>query len=158
MNISFERNKSKEDWITPPEIVEALGTFDLDPCSSHFQKQPYAKKQYYIEDNSLEKEWYGRVWLNPPYGTKTQKFVKKLSEHGNGIALIFTRVDTKLWHEVIFRYADAIFILKGRLKFYDTEGNEGDSAGAGSAFIAFGKDNVTALENSGFKGHFIYTK
>lgn len=24
--------ENKEDWLTPPEIIQKLGEFDLDPC------------------------------------------------------------------------------------------------------------------------------
>lgn len=157
MNTSFERKDQKEDWITPKYIVDELGEFDLDPCASHYNKNKYAEKEYFIEDDGLKQDWSGRVWCNSPYGRKTEPFVKKLAKHGNGIALIFARVDTKLWHDTIFRLADAIFIFKGRLKFIDMEGNEGDCAGAGSALIAFEKENVKALSNTSFKGHFIKT-
>jgi len=155
MDTSFERKGQKEDWITPPNMVKELGHFDLDPCASHCNKNQYADKEYYIEHDGLSQEWEGRVWCNPPYGRKTEPFIKKLAKHGNGIALIFARIDTKLWHETIFRQADAIFILKGRIKFIDSNGVQGDSAGAGSALIAFGKENVSALANTTFEGHFI---
>ena len=155
MDISFERTDNKEDWITPKNILDELGHFDLDPCSSHYNKNKYADNEFFIEDDGLKKEWFGRVWCNPPYGTKTKHFIKKLQQHGNGIALVFARVDTKLWHELIFRYADAIFILKGRLKFFKKDGTQGDSAGAGSALIAFGKNNAEILYNTSFQGHFI---
>lgn len=34
MNTSFERTKNgKDEWLTPPYIIDSLGVFDLDPCS-----------------------------------------------------------------------------------------------------------------------------
>lgn len=34
MNTSFERSANTTDeWYTPKEIVDALGKFELDPCS-----------------------------------------------------------------------------------------------------------------------------
>ena len=34
MNTSFERSKQTTDeWYTPKWIVDALGSFDLDPCA-----------------------------------------------------------------------------------------------------------------------------
>lgn len=160
MNTSFERKDRKEDWITPYNLVTALGYFDLDPCASNLQEGFYAENNYTIADDGLKKDWEGRVWCNPLYGRKTEPFIRKLAKHGNGIALIFARVDTKLWHDVIFKYADAIFVFKGRLKFwrwdYEIEKLvEGDSAGAGSCLIAFGKENVEAIKNADFEGHFI---
>jgi hypothetical protein len=158
MNTSFERKSQEENWITPKYIIDELGKFDLDPCASYFQKQLYANTNWYIEDDSINKQWFGRVWCNPPYGNKTKDFIQKLSNHGNGIALIFARVDTKLWHDIIFPKADSIFILKGRIKFIDINGKESDSAGAPSALIAFGQQNKQILEKIKLKGVIINTK
>ncbi len=157
MNTTFERTDSKEDWCTPKYIVDELGSFDLDPCQSHYNKNQFAPNQFFIEDDALSKEWFGRVWCNPPYGNKAEKFIRKLADHGNGVALIFARVDTKLWHEVIFKKATAIFIFKGRIKFVDTEGGAKNPAGAPSALIAFGEENAKALYNTTFRGEFIKT-
>ncbi len=34
MTKNFNTNiDNKEEWLTPPEIIQALGTFDLDPCA-----------------------------------------------------------------------------------------------------------------------------
>ena len=36
MTKNFNTNTdNKEEWLTPPEIIQALGTFDLDPCAHH---------------------------------------------------------------------------------------------------------------------------
>ena len=29
-----------DDWLTPPEIIAALGRFDLDPCASPSRRRP----------------------------------------------------------------------------------------------------------------------
>lgn len=51
-----------------------------------------AKIMYNKSDDGLTKEWAGRVWLNPPYSRPLiGQFVRKLAEHGNGIALLFNR-------------------------------------------------------------------
>ena len=45
MNVTFETGgdgstATTHDWLTPPEILEALGPFDMDPCASQFQPSP----------------------------------------------------------------------------------------------------------------------
>ncbi|MDR0672754.1 MAG: phage N-6-adenine-methyltransferase [Zoogloeaceae bacterium] len=69
MNPLFETGgrgvPATHDWLTPPEILDALGEFDLDPCASEFQPWRTAKKQFTIRDNGLTREWEGRVWCNP---------------------------------------------------------------------------------------------
>lgn len=89
------RTAGKEDWLTPPEILRALGTFDLDPCSPTDRPWDTAKIHYTKIDDGLAKPWHGRVWLNPPYGNKTKSWLSRLALHGNGIALVFARTETK---------------------------------------------------------------
>jgi len=58
----------KDEWLTPPEILRALGSFDLDPCSPINRPWPTARVHYTITDDGLSRPWMGRVWFNPPYG------------------------------------------------------------------------------------------
>uniref|UniRef100_A0AAU8AUL2 DNA N 6 adenine methyltransferase n=1 Tax=Dulem virus 40 TaxID=3145758 RepID=A0AAU8AUL2_9CAUD len=155
MNTSFQRTESSDEWYSPNYIVTALGTFDLDPCTP--SKEFYTAKECFTkEDDGLAKPWFGRVWLNPPYSRRLiAPFIKKMAQHGNGVALIFNRMDIALWHDVIFPTATAMLILKGRLKFYRPDGSRGDSAGCGSVLVAWGWDNSMALRNCGLDGKFI---
>ncbi len=41
----------KDEWLTPPEIVRSLGTFDLDPCSPINRPGPTAKRHLTIDDD-----------------------------------------------------------------------------------------------------------
>ena len=148
-------SSSTNEWLTPPELIKSLGPFDLDPCSPINRPWDTAKKHYTIEDDGLSKEWEGRVWLNPPYGRETFKWIDKLALHGNGIALIFARTETIGFHEHIWTWADAIFFFKGRLKFYHVDGTQGGTANAPSCLVAYGEDNVEALRNCGLSGKFI---
>lgn len=138
MDVSFQRTTQSDEWYTPREIVEALGEFDLDPCAP--SRQFYTAKECYTkEENGLTKQWHGRVWCNPPYSRKLiAPFIRKMAEHGNGIALIFNRMDIALWHEVIFPTATAMLVLRGRLKFFRPDCTQGDAAGCGSVLVAWG--------------------
>src|SRR6185503_8425133 len=82
------------EWLTPPEIVKALGPFDLDPCAPVVRPWDTAAKHYTTAEDGLSQPWEGRVWLNPPYGPHAAKFLAKLAKHGNGIALTFARTET----------------------------------------------------------------
>ena len=47
---------------------------------------------YDKNDNGLVREWTGRVWLNPPYSRPLiERFVERMAEHNNGIALLYNR-------------------------------------------------------------------
>ncbi|WP_289172352.1 DNA N-6-adenine-methyltransferase [uncultured Parasutterella sp.] len=133
--------KNSEEWFTPPELIKALGEFDLDPCSPVNRPWDTAKKHYTKEVDGLKQKWEGRVWLNPPYGKETFKWIERLAHHGDGIALIFARTDTKGFHEQIFAKADGIFFFKGRISFYNAEGRKGP-ANAPSCLVIFGMQNI----------------
>lgn len=152
-------NESKE-WYTPKYIFDALGIpFDLDPCSPGGQIVPWipALHHYTIEDDGLIKEWSGTVWVNPPYGSDTPKWMHKLNQHGNGIALVFSRTDVKWFHDYIPQ-ADAICFIKGRVQFVRAEDawdythnlyKPCGGCGAGSMLVAYGSEMAGALLCSG---------
>lgn len=159
MNTSFERcENTKVEWLTPPELVKSLGEFDLDPCSPIDAPFFHAKTNFTTLDNGLVKDWFGRVYLNPPYGRGMELWLEKLKFHGNGIALIFARTETKCFFQHIWNDADAILFVKGRIKFYHVSGVQGGTPGAPSVFIAYGKENAIALKNSGIEGRFLELK
>ena len=158
MNISYERTKQTTDeWYTPPSIFEKLGHFDLDPCASESPLWKIAEHNFTKQDDGLKQIWRGRVWLNPPYSRPMlETFVKRLAEHGNGIALLFNRCDCKLFQDVIFKQAHGILFVKGRIKFFTQSGTQTGTSGCGSVLIAFGQKNSEILKSSGIPGCFFY--
>lgn len=159
MNTSFERcENTKIEWLTPPDLVKQLGHFDLDPCCPINAPFYHAVKNYTMIDNGLKKEWFGRVYLNPPYGRGMELWMEKLKYHGNGIALIFARTETKCFFEHVWNDADAILFVKGRIRFYHVTGIQAGTPGAPSVFIAYGKENAEILKNSGINGRFLKLK
>ncbi len=155
MGFAHERTTGKEDWLTPPWLLLRLGKFDLDPCSPDSRPWDTAAQHYTMRDDGLMKSWHGRVWLNPPYGSETERWMRKLANHGNGIALIFARTETKTFFPWVWGYATALLWLKGRVRFYTKEGHEGGSAGAPSVLIAYGPENARCLQTCGLKGHWM---
>ena len=144
------------DWYTPPHIFDGLGVFDLDPCQPVGGVKWIPALQYYtLEDDGLTSEWYGRVWLNPPYGKQTPQWLSKMHKHHSGIALLFARTDCAWFHDYVAK-ADAILFLKGRVKFVDGLGvSGGNGAGSGSMLIAWGDENVKALVGIQNKGYLV---
>ena len=115
-----------------------------------------AKKMYNKDDDGLKQEWSGRVWLNPPYSRPLiNLFVRKLAEHGNGIALLFNRCDNKMFHDIIFKKASGIKFLRKRINFYRPDGTTGDSPGCGSVLVSFGVENARILRDSKIEGVFL---
>jgi len=145
-----------DDWITPPHIVEALGRFDLDPCACIPQPWPCADTSYNLDDDGLVQPWNGRTWCNPPYGPRAEPFLAKLAEHGDGVALLFARTETAMFHKYVWPIADALLFLKGRLYFHRPDGTRATgNAGGPSVLVAYGRGNALALRNSGLGGAFV---
>lgn len=111
---------------------------------------------YNKNDDGLKQEWKGRVWLNPPYSRPLiECFVKRMAEHGNGIALLFNRCDSKMFQDVIFEKATAMKFLRNRIRFFRPDGTRGDSPGCGSILIAFGENNAEILRNCDIAGKYV---
>lgn len=147
--------KMSDEWLTPPEIVKALGPFDLDPCAPVNRPWDTAARHYTIEDDGLRRPWEGRVWLNPPYSS-VATWVARLAAHGNGVALIFARVDTVWFQREVFGRASGILFLAGRPIFHHRDGAKAKwNGGAPSVLVAYGVENENALILSGLQGKFI---
>lgn len=139
-----------DEWLTPPEILAALGEFDLDPCSPRVRPWPTAARHISLPDDGLAAEWSGRVWLNPPFGSRAALWLRKLRSHGNGIALVPARTETRMFYESVWGGADAICFLRGRPHFHYVDGSRAAAnSGAPIALIAYGLENAERLRASG---------
>lgn len=150
----------KDEWLTPPWIVDKLGPFDLDPCAPTNPPWRTAATHFNAADDGLAQEWWGRVWLNPPYGPDTFRWLKRLALHGNGIALLFARTETEAWHEWVWPHATSMLFLKGRLAFHHVDGRPSRTAHAGapSVLVAYGWQNDDKLFTMQAHGYFVRLK
>jgi hypothetical protein len=149
-----------ETWLTPKFIIDELGSFDLDPCAAPMPRPwPTARIHYTLpEQNGLLLPWGDalRVFLNPPYNRAMDPFLRKMSAHGRGTALIFARTETAIFHEEVWPKADALFFLKGRLHFHYPDGTRAQAnAGAPSVLLAYGEEEVERLTQSNLEGQFV---
>lgn len=141
-------NGATNDWITPQFILTALGPFDLDPCA-HPDQSLTASWMICPPGDGLSEDWIGRVWLNPPYGAQTKFWLRKLANHGNGIALVPARTEVESWFwPFIWERADAVFFFRGRLYFHRPDGSTAGNAGHGSVLAAYGCNNVKAIQRA----------
>lgn len=152
-------NKAKSvEWYTPKWIFDSLSIeFDLDPASPHDAETAVpARTKYTLFDNGLSKCWFGRVWLNPPFGPTTSQWIERFIAHGHGIALVFSRTDAS-WCQEAMKKATAILFIAGRMEF--VPGNENkhktSRSGAGTVLFAFGEDCAQALERLKTHGFYI---
>lgn len=156
---SHQSGKSKTNtWLTPPFILDALGHFDLDPASAPNMPWRTADTMWTKKDDGLssDRHWFGDVWLNPPYATALiKKFMARMAEHGQGMALVFARTDTEWAEKYVFKAPSAtgLMMLHGRLHFHDKNGVRAKAnAGAPSMLVAYGAEMFDRLHASGLNG------
>jgi hypothetical protein len=122
------------DWCTPAWLVDlvhdVLEHVDLDPCSNA-QSVVGAHYNYFAPgeappsqgEDGLAHYWFGRVYVNPPYGRDLPAWVRHaVQEYACGHAeailmLIPANVDTRVWQDLIFPRAARIAFLAGRVRF-----------------------------------------
>jgi len=139
------------EWLTPPGVIISLGDFDLDPCCPEDIPWETAPMRYH--EGGLDLPWRGRVWLNPPYGKEAIPWLKKLAEHGNGIAILFARTETQMFFDYVWSKAHGILFIRGRLHFHHVNGKRAaGNAGGPSCLVAYGKGNAKLLKESSLRG------
>jgi hypothetical protein len=134
------------EWYTPPELFAALDLkFDLDPAAPP-GGVPWlpARRHYSRADDGLRRPWHGRVWLNPPYGPGLGRWLARLAAHGDGLALVFARTDTRWFHQCAPR-ATALCFVQGRITFLHGDGYTPITARAPSLLMAYGLPCAIAL-------------
>lgn len=152
-------------WLTPPDIIERLGRFDLDPCAAIECPDWTGCDSWWTEaDDGLSQAWDGSVYMNPPY-TDIAPWMARLAAHGNGVALTFARCETAWWFDHVWPHASALLFLQGRLTFYQVvehaalpglaaPSKAGHNSGGPSVLIAYGPVAADRLERSGLRGTF----
>lgn len=143
-------------WVTPRWILEPLGEFDLDPCTPDEMPWTTAKARYTKQDDGLIQPWNGRIWLNPPFDKQSRwDFLKRMAEHGDGIALISASTETKWFKQWVWGYATSILFLAERPYFHYPDGNPGAAnSGCSICLAGYGVRNDIALRDSGLGMYF----
>lgn len=132
------------EHITPTSFFDKLNEefhFTLDPCATPENKK--CDKFFTKKEDGLLQDWSKDiVFMNPPYGGQTKKWIKKAYEESlKGavvVCLISVGTNRSYWHEYIFPFASQIRWIRGTLKFSDSK----SSAPFASALIIFDKQKV----------------
>lgn len=139
-----------DEWLTPPWILNALGEFTLDPCSPVVRPWSTAGKHYTEEEDGLNKDWFGRVWCNPPFQRYNRpKWMKRMSEHNNGIMLIPAACETKAFADYVWGRCSGLLFLDRRPHYYYVDGTEAKmNSGCTMVLISYGEHNLEILRGS----------
>lgn len=119
-------SSKKIDHTTPPDFFLQLNdefnfTMDVAADDCNFLVQDYLTEEKSAFDNA----WGLRSFCNPPYGRGIIKWVDRATlqyarGHAEVIAMLVpARTDTKWFHKAM-EYATCVRLIKGRLKFGDT--------------------------------------
>lgn len=76
-------SSNTDEWSTPSELFNQLNEefhFTLDVCATPDNAK--CKDYYTKEQDGLSQDWYGTVWMNPPYGRAIAKWIEKAHEYG----------------------------------------------------------------------------
>ena len=142
MSLFNQAEASTDEWATPQKVVrplsEAVGGFDLDSASGA-ESEPHADHTYTQEDNGLRKDWFGKVWCNPPFSNKTKWMEKALVETRDKdaeLVVMCLPVDTSTqWFHKYAVKANLLCFAEGRIAF------KGDGEGTpnfGCMFVVWG--------------------
>lgn len=145
-----EQTGKSDDWFTPKYIFSALDVkFDVDVCCPSDLTHVNTPCNRYIHAESLDLQWAGFVWMNPPFGGRNGivPWLNKLADHGNGIALTPDRTSAPWWQDIVTR-SDAHLQVRNKIKFISINGNIGKQPGNGTTLFAFGNKAVLALMNA----------
>ncbi|MFV1807436.1 DNA N-6-adenine-methyltransferase [Phaeobacter sp. Ax4a-4a] len=143
---SYEKQGESDEWYTPAYIFEALGVvFNLDVACPPQGPRHVPANSFYSE-KSLEREWTGFIWMNPPFGHQSTKrlWLRKFFEHGNGIALLPDRTSAPWWQEFA-PLADAVLFVSPKVKFERPDGSIGEQPGTGTTLFAAEAQGAAAL-------------
>jgi DNA N-6-adenine-methyltransferase (Dam) len=142
-----------QNHITPRWIIDALGPFDLDPCAADPRPWQCAATSYTERDDGLRQQFFGRVWLNPPFDRYiVGKWTLRLAQHGCGTALLHARTEAE-WFEPIWRYASGILFMANRIHFHRPDGSRHPAnSGAPPVLVAFGDQDLARLRTSRIQG------
>jgi len=152
------RNSNNEypEWATPRRIwkplAEAVNGFDLDPASGA-EPEPIAETRYTIEDDGLNKPWFGDVWLNYPYGREehpvwTQKALRELQrDEVDSITVLAPASTDTSWFQSNLAEADRLTFVDGRISFIGAGEDKNNVAAFSSVLATFGDMPTEYMNN-----------
>ena len=135
-----------DEWYTPRYVFDALDCrFDLDVAAPEAVERTFVPADAFLTAQSLDLDWFGFVWMNPPFGGRNGlvPWLDKFFQHGNGLALTPDRTSAA-WFRDAWTRADAV-LFTPKIRFIRPDGTEGIAPANGTALWAVGDRAVSAL-------------
>ena len=143
------------EYGTPRKLYDELNNefhFDLDPCTT--TDNPLQTPYYYTkEHDGLKEPWSRTVFVNPPYGKDTVKWIEKawheihFAKTELVVMLLPARTDVKWFHTYIYNKPNVeVRFIRGRLRFITTMGIN-NTAPFPSMLVIF-RGNVNSNNNN----------
>lgn len=143
-----------DEWYTPAHVFEAMGVrFDLDVSAPRCRCPAYDWCDTAFTHDSLTREWFGFVWMNPPFGGRNGlvPWLRKFFTHGRGVALVPDRTSAPWWQDFAPQ-ADALLFVRSKIRFLRPDGTEGASPAQGTTLMGAGTDGIAALRTAASRG------
>ena len=161
--------QKSNEWYTPARYIEAaravMGSIDLDPASCELANRTVKASRFYSkEQNGLAQEWYGNVWLNPPYGREggarnmaytapgtsvgklwIDKLIHDYQSGKVSAAILLGKADVKqIWFEPLWDYL--ICFAQNRV-YFERPGQSPERIMFGTCFVYLGSNESLFIEH-----------
>jgi len=156
---------SKSDnWATPPDLAAVLFDrfkFTTEVCAAADNRAMPAVPYMGLDNgkDALTVDWGARNFCNPPYSQLPAFVARAQYQAAMGklaVLLLPAYTDTKYWHDIIDGCAEDVYLLKGRLRFWENHKPGKDTARFPSAVVVFspyGMHSTTAHRCWDWRGH-----
>lgn len=153
--ILINQTSGKVEYYTPIPIVEAaratMGGIDLDPASSATANERVQAKHYYtFSGDGLTQPWWGKVWMNHPFGRTTNPlWINRLiTLYSDGFVeqacCITFACTSEAWFAPLFAYP--MCFLRPRTNYHLPDGSLLRGVTKGSVVTYLGPNHRTFAE------------
>lgn len=129
-------NSGENEWYTPAAYIElartVMGRIDMDPASCAQANQTVQADAFFCkEENGLDHEWHGAVWLNPPYAQPmiaqfSDKLVMEFRVGRTSQACVLVNNGTETgWGQTLLSACSAVCFPQSRVRFLAPYGKLG---------------------------------
>lgn len=167
--VSSEHNS----WYTPSYIIEmareVMGSIGLDPASHAIPQAWIKAEEYYTERlDGLSRPWYGKCWLNSPYGKTgsrsnqqiwSDRLLEAIRRGYVPEAIMLTKaVPGYKWWDELFngKWPGPVCITRDRISFVRADGTTRGKSKAASSFWYYGPNGDKFNEVFSTIGRVIY--